>query len=96
MPLDFSLPFELDDGTPVEVQGKDWRYVSATLPKSPYRPEWTGRRDRDWARSNRTWLFNAKDANADYLVFGGGTKEAMFTIRNVIDQAHTFVPEDWS
>lgn len=70
MPLDLSLPFEFDDGTPVQlIPGiEDGRIVRFMVPKV-YRDPTSTTRGRYWYR--------IKDG-----VFDGGDAENFFVVRN--------------
>lgn len=83
--IDWNAPIEFDDGTPLETTGTN---VIMT-PKSPYRSEWTGRRDQYWDCPAK-YHYHFKTG-----VFGGGSAKAMYTIRNVVD-SKMYIPEDWS
>ena len=92
--LDFDQPFELDDGTPVEIRHYPSNtYFDAKIPKSVYRPEYKGRRDPNWDRPDQWWTFCQNKEGVG--VFMGGSATKMFTIRNA-DNSASFIPEDWS
>lgn len=81
--IDPTLPMELDDGTPVKLHSHRPGSLSVKLPKGPYRKAHLNQA----GHVGLTWYYDPITG-----VFGGGTPERFFTVRNV---AGSIEPEEY-